>query len=84
MLELRPRPVRASALNDWLDAVGDSVTKPNRVRPMAQVKQNYADLVDRKTRVMDCIKGLNRELKPAAMHSVHPVMGKDKDAKPDE
>jgi hypothetical protein len=49
-----------------------------------QVKQNYADLVDSKTRVMNCIKGLNRELKPTAMHSVHPVMGKDKDAELDE
>jgi len=33
---------------------------------------------------MKCIKGLNGELEPAAMHSVHPVMGKDKDAEPDE
>jgi hypothetical protein len=35
MLDLRPRPVRTSALNDWLQTVGDSVTKPNRVRLMA-------------------------------------------------
>ena len=34
-IELGPRPSRTSALNDWLDVAGDSVTKPNRVRPMA-------------------------------------------------
>jgi len=49
-----------------------------------QVKQKYADLVGGKTPVMKCIKGLNRELEPTAMQSVHPVMGKDKDAEPDE
>jgi hypothetical protein len=49
-----------------------------------QVKQDYADLVDRKTGVMHCIEGLNRELEPAAVQAVHPVMGKDKNAEPDE
>ena len=33
---------------------------------------------------MKCIESLYRELEPAAMESVHPVMGKDKDAEPDE
>ena len=49
---------------------------------MAQVKQKYADLVDGKTRVMDCIKSLNREPKPSSVHSIHPLMGKHKDANP--
>jgi hypothetical protein len=33
---------------------------------------------------MNRIKGLDRELKPTAMHSEHPVMREDKDAAPDE
>jgi hypothetical protein len=49
-----------------------------------QVKQNYADLENRKPPVMNRIKGLNRELKPTAMRSVHPVVGEDKGAEPDE
>jgi hypothetical protein len=33
---------------------------------------------------MNRIKGLDRELEPAAMHPEHPIMGKDKDARPGE
>ena len=34
-IELSQPPSRASASNAWRDAAGDSVTTPNRVRPMA-------------------------------------------------
>jgi hypothetical protein len=33
---------------------------------------------------MNCVESLNRELEPAGMEPVHPVMGKDKRAEPDE
>jgi hypothetical protein len=61
---------------------------PSRDQPeryqRRQVKQDYADLIESNTCVVNCVEGLNRELKPMAMQSVEPVMGKDKEADPDE
>lgn len=47
-----------------------------------EVKQHYSDLVNADAGVVDGIKGLDRNLKPAAVHAVKPVVGKDKNAEP--
>ena len=49
-----------------------------------QIEQDYANLVNSKSGVMNGVKGFYRKLEPAAMHSVHPVMGQDKYGEPDE
>jgi spore coat protein CotH len=47
-------------------------------------KQDDAEFVKGKTRVMNRVKGLQRNFEPSMMHCVHPVMGKHKNSKPDE
>lgn len=48
------------------------------------VKQDDAEFVKGKTRVMNRVKNLHRNFEPAMMQPVHPVVGKHKNSKPDE
>ena len=46
-----------------------------------QKEQKDADLIDGKAGVMNGVKGLSGETEPPQMHSVDPVMSKDKGGK---
>ena len=49
-----------------------------------EVEKQYSDLVDRDPAVMDRVERLDRDLKPPAVHSVEPIVCKDKSAKPNK
>ena len=70
----------------WLWGQGHATLSRNRIERDQghQIEQDYADLVGSKACVMNRIKSFDRELKPTAVDSEHPVMSKDKDAEPDE
>lgn len=47
------------------------------------VQQEYPDLVECHARIVNRIKGLDRDAKPATMQLIQGVMTKDKRGKPD-
>jgi hypothetical protein len=58
--------------------------KQKKCNQRRDVKQDNAEFVKGKTRVMDGVKGLHRNFEPTMMQSVHPVMEEHKNNKPDE
>ena len=71
-------------LPDLFQTVPVSLQRHDEGNEWYQEEQKDADLIDGKTGIMNGVKGLNGEVEPAVMHAVHPVMGKDKGAKPDK